>query len=196
MNWTRENGGKPVIEVGASGSVDEVQAATPSIIKTEDGWRMWYAAWAPSSNHTICVAHSRDGIVWERENGGMPVEGLSPSIAYGQAVCRIGDRYVMMYMALKATRSLYAASSLDGLHWTMLNDGRPAIETGSSGDFDRDVIGHPYLLTVDGMLRAWYTGYECDPGGIANWRLRIGLAEMSLAAVSHGLASRRKGETP
>jgi lysophospholipase L1-like esterase len=182
VTWTRANNGQPVLGNGPKGSPDEVQAATPSVLREGDGYRMWYAAWAKAHNHTICVARSVDGITWERENGGQPVQGLNPSIAYGHAVTRIGDRYIMLYMALSAARSLYAAASTDGTHWTMLNDGKPVILTGSAGGFDENIVGHPGLLVENDTLRAWYTGYQTRPGGLCNWELRIGLAEARIPA--------------
>lgn len=175
--WTRENGGRPVIDLGPTGSPDEVQAATPSVLRESDGYRMWYAAWAPRSNHTICVARSRDGISWERENGGRSVEGLNPATAFGPAVCRSGSDYVMLYMSLATTRAIYAAASSDGLHWRMLNAGRPVIVPSGHG-FDANVAGHPWVeKTVQGY-RIWYTGYDTSGSSLRNWRLRIGLAEV------------------
>lgn len=177
ITWKRENAGRPILENGATDSPDEVQAATPTIVKTSDGYRMWYAAWSPKFNHTICAARSNDGINWTRENNGAPVEGLSPSIAYAPAVTKVGERYYMLYMALSATRNLYAAVSDDGLKWQMLNGGEPVIATGERGSFDSDIVGHPFLMDENGKLRAWYTGYQKAGAKLADWKLRIGLAE-------------------
>jgi hypothetical protein len=180
--WQRANDGKPVLTNGAAGAFDAVQAATPSVLRDGDGYRMWYAAWAPQSNHTICVARSADGMTWQRENDGQPVEGLDPSIAYGHSVCRVGERYVMVYMALGASRGLYGAISDDGLRWSMLNGGAPVLAPGSAEDFDANIVGHPFLLAEDDMLRCWYTGYQTRPGGIGNWALRIGCADAPIPA--------------
>ncbi len=180
VQWSHANNGAPVLDVGPPGAYDEVQAATPSIVMEGGGYRMWYAAWSPETNHTVCVARSRDGVRWERENGGRPVSGLEPSIAYGPAVCRVGEWYIMLYMALQAERSLYAAVSTDGLNWRMLNDGSPVLPLGAPSDFDADLIGHPCLLRVGDRLRAWYTGYRREEGGVRGWKLRIGLAEARL----------------
>jgi len=175
--WTRANDGKPVLANGPAGSFDEVQAATPSILREGDGYRMWYAAWAPKTNHTICVACSSDGVTWQRENDGRPIDGLNPSIAFGHSICRVGQRYVMLYMALNASRGLYAATSDDGPHWSMVNGGAPVLSPGSEGDFDANTIGHPFLLAENDVLRCWYTGYQAKLGGIGNWELRIGYAD-------------------
>ncbi len=174
--WTRENNGKPVIDLGPPGSPDEVQAATPSVVRDKDGFRMWYAAWAPKPNHTICLARSADGFAWERENGGKSVTGLNPSTAFGPAVCKVGDAYVMLYMSLAKTPGLYAAQSDDGIAWHMLNDGTPVITPSGSG-YDRDLVGHPFLLCDKNELRAWITGYDRRQGGVKDWRLAIGLVK-------------------
>lgn len=193
--WTRENGGRPVLDPGPAGSPDEVQAATPSVVHEKDGYRMWYAAWAPKPNHTICVARSADGIAWERENGGRSVEGLNPATAFGSAVCKAGDGYLMLYMSLDPTRAIYAAQSDDGLRWRMLNDGRPVIVPSGAG-YDRDIVGHPFLRSDDGRLRAWVTGYDRRQGGVGNWRLSIGLAaSMELAAAESQAKTFLKSET-
>lgn len=178
--WTRASDGQPVLDIGPSGSYDSVQAATPSIVRDEHGFRMWYAAWAPNSGHVVCSARSRDGVQWQRDNGGRPVEGLTPRSAYGPAVTRIAGRYVMLYMASGARPDLYGAFSSDGLHWTMAGNGQPVIVRGEADDFDDAIVGHPFLLTKSGRLLAWYTGYRREPNGAFPWRLRIGAAEATL----------------
>jgi predicted GH43/DUF377 family glycosyl hydrolase len=177
VRWKRANDGKPVLDVGPAGAPDEVQAATPSVVAKADGYRMWYAAWSPRHGHTICVARSRDGLRWERDNGGRPVEGLAPAQAYGPAVHRVGGRYLMLYVALKAAPGLYAAASNDGIRWTMLNGGKPVLTPGVAEDFDGRLVGHPFLMRRGDRLLVWYTGYRNEPGGPHGWKLRIGLAE-------------------
>ena len=180
VHWTRENNGQPVLDIGSAGSYDEVQAATPSILRQGGSYRMWYAAWAPKSGHTICVAQSQDGIHWRRENNGKPVGGLSPAGAYGPAVHREGNQYFLLYMATGETyRGLYGAVSSDGLSWRMLGEG-PLIPRGVRPDFDESLAGHPCLLRVQDRLRVWYTGYRREAGGVLGWKLRIGLAEFGV----------------
>ncbi len=179
--WSRANCGKPVLDVGPTGSHDEVQAATPTILKEDNEYLMWYAAWSPRFGHTICRARSRDGVVWVRENGGEPVQGLSPSVAYGPAVCRIGNDYLLLYMASGAETGLYGAVSTDTNHWRMLNDGAPVVPVGSPDAFDASIVGHASNLLTGDRMRIWYTGYRRDPRGVQNLILRIGLAELTAA---------------
>jgi len=182
VRWTRENNGEPVVGIGPADAPDAVQAATPSVLRDGDGYRMWYAAWSPSFNHVICAARSRDGVRWEKENNGEPVRGLEPSIAFGQAVTRLGDGYLMLYMALKAGNSLYAAQSDDGIHWRMLNGGEPVLRPGAAGGFDEKYVGHPELRVEGGTLRVWYTGYHAAPDFKPPLGMAIGLAEATLPA--------------
>jgi predicted GH43/DUF377 family glycosyl hydrolase len=180
VEWTRANEGRPLLELGPSGAADSVQAATPSILRDEDGYRMWYAAWAPESCHVICSARSLDGVQWQRENGGRPVDGLKPGAAYGPAVARLGKRFVMLFMATDGKPELYGAWSSDGRQWTMIEDGQPVVVRGKSDDFDSAVVGHPFLLRQDQRLLIWYTGYRNEPQGKFPWWLRIGAAEARL----------------
>jgi predicted GH43/DUF377 family glycosyl hydrolase len=178
VHWTRSNGGKPVLDLGPVGSYDEVQVGTPSVLRVGDEYIMWYAAWSPKTQHTICVAKSQDGIHWERQNQGKPVSGLWVSYAYGPAVAKIGSYYLMLYMSsLHLAPGLYAAWSTDGLQWRGINDGSPILSPGQPGDFDDALAGHACLLHVRNHLKVWYTGYRKEEGGIVGWKLRIGLAE-------------------
>jgi len=180
MNWKRANKAEPVLNLGPAGSKDEVQAATPSILREGDVFLMWYAAWAPEPNHTICIAESRDGIRWEKLNNGKPVEGLNPSVAYAPAVCKVGNQYLMLYEALHAKPELYGAVSKDGVHWQMIRDGKPVIPLGEGDCFDNSVVTHAYLLPVGDRILLWYTGFRRESHATLSWRVRIGLAEASL----------------
>jgi hypothetical protein len=53
INWTRENKGAPVFNVGPPCSYDEVQAATPSILRQGSGYRMWYGMGAGLRTHNL-----------------------------------------------------------------------------------------------------------------------------------------------
>lgn len=178
VHWNRANGGNPVLDLGGAGSFDEVQAATPSVLFEAGEYRMWYAAWSPRTQHTICVARSQDGIHWIRESGGKPVSGLWITYAYGPAVCRVANRYLLLYMSSPhLPPGLYGAWSKDGLAWRMINGGNPVLRPGATGDFDDSLIGHACLLPTETRLMMWYTGYRKEDGGIDGWKLRIGMAE-------------------
>jgi predicted GH43/DUF377 family glycosyl hydrolase len=178
ISWKRANASQPVVKTGKAKSFDHVQAATPSIIKENTGYKMWYAAWSPDPDkkHRICMAHSSDGIKWIKENGGMPISGLMPEFAYAPAVVRSGNSYVLFYMAT-GSKGLFAATSQDGIHWTMLNKSNPVLLPGTGEDFDNLYVGHPFALIRDGKIMLWYTGYKSVKSGM---ELSIGLAVQDL----------------
>ena len=181
LAWERANGGRPVVDLGPAGAPDEVQAGPGAVLAEAGGYRMCYAAWSPRRSHTITVARSSDGIQWSRENRGEPVRGLRPPEAYAPAVCRIGEYYYMLFMALRAERALYAARSRDGIEWEMLAQGAPVLAPGRPDGFDAHQVGHACILRLGSTLRVWYTGYRLEPGGVRGLALRIGLAETALA---------------
>jgi predicted GH43/DUF377 family glycosyl hydrolase len=180
VHWQRCHGGRPVLDVGPPGSYDEVQAATPAVLRQGEEYRMWYAAWSPDHGHTICVARSADGLQWRRENGGRPIEGLPHAEVFGHGVIRVGGQYLLLYMTLAPGASrpgLYGALSRDGIHWKPMREGQPVLPVGEPGAFDAYHVGHSSGLCANGLLRLWYTGYSRDPDGVRGLRLRIGLAE-------------------
>jgi len=171
-----------VLDLGPPGSFDSVQVATPSVLRRNGEFRMWYAAWSPETQHTVCVADSADGIHWHRENGGKPISGVPGSYAYGPAVCRVDGQFLLLFMtSLSLPRGLYAATSLDGLHWGMANHGGPVLPPGRPSDFDGALTGHACLLKAGPWLKVWYTGYRSEKAGIDGWKLRVGLAEVRIS---------------
>lgn len=63
-NFARSDA-NPVFPPGASGSFDSVGTLLPSVVRTEDGWVMWYAGTA-DVDYSVGVARSDDGLVWLR----------------------------------------------------------------------------------------------------------------------------------
>gem|GEM_PF-740825 len=181
LHWTRANAGKPVLDLGPPGSYDDVQVAHPCVLLENGLYRMWYSAYSVKADHTICVARSTDGIHWERENDGKPVLGLLPARVIGPAVLRVGDHLLMLVSGYADSWRIYAARSNDGIHWRMLDNGRPILPPGIGTDFDQNQMHHPCLWRFGNRLRAWYTG-DRNPGAGAESRLRIGLAEAILHA--------------
>jgi len=179
VHWTRANQGRPVLDVGLPGSYDDIQVAHPCVVREGGSYRTWYSAYSVKADHTFCVARSRDGIHWERENGGKPVTGLSPSRVTGAAVCRLGDRYLMLFSGFSDRWGVHAATSADGIQWRMLYDADTIVPFGVGTHFDARQMHHPCLWMTDDRLRVWYSGdgAGADPG---KSHLRIGLIEALL----------------
>ena len=59
---------EPVLHPGTSGAWDDKQVTAPHVIKTEDGYRMYYTAIDSKRNQWIGMATSTDGVHWEKYN--------------------------------------------------------------------------------------------------------------------------------
>ena len=72
--------------------------------------------------------------------------------------------------------SIGLATSPDGVHWTMANEGRPVFTHGPPGAFDSLAVGHPAVLRVNGSYLMWYGGAD-GTAAVTGVRIeRIGLA--------------------
>ena len=171
-HWTRENGGKPVLDLGPLGSTGDLQVMNPTVLKEDDGYRMWYASNSISIPHTISMAVSSDGIHWQKYRDGAPVVGLGWYVT-GPAVYQLGDEYLMLYSrdleepdeTGRKGWIIAAAVSRDGFRWRVLNEGRAVADPGPlppappSGvrPGEEGSTHHPSAMIREGdCLRFWY----------------------------------------
>jgi len=52
------------------------------------------------------------------------------------------------------------ATSRDGIHWKVANDGKPVLDLGPAGSADAKGLAHPYVLKVGGKFMMWYGGID------------------------------------
>ena len=153
IHWQRANNGKPVLEPGEPGAFDELRVEGGCALYDEETgiWRMWYtglrkpgteprasnwegvipAGW--ECRLRIGLATSKDGIHWQRENGGTPVIDLGPIGSTGDlqimypTVLKEKNGYRMWYASNSITmpHSVSMATSPDGINWTKHRDGAP-----------------------------------------------------------------------
>lgn len=194
IHWERANGGRPVLDIGAPGAIDAVQATGCHVIRRGGAFVMWYGAY--DGTHTIGVATSPDGVHWEKRNGGRPVTGLTGSKQLGPSVHFDGSRYLMLHNSTMRTPNggslwtLFAATSPDGLHWVPAAGGRPVLGPAPPGNFGSadGVVGnnhavHPTkMIVVGNRVRLWYgaeggtppPGQRYAPSAIGLMEARIG----------------------
>ncbi len=206
VHWTRENEGKPVLDLGPIGSTGDLQIMHPTVLKEHDGYRMWYASNSISIPHTISMATSSDGIHWQKYRDGAPVVGLGWYVT-GPAVYQLGDEYLMLYsrdvpeadeMGCKGW-IVGAAVSRDGFRWRVLNQGRgvahpgplPPAPTSGPRPGEEGSTHHPSAMIREGnCLRFWYTE---NP---ATGAYRLGAGTLSFAWPPQASQSRGKDTRP
>ena len=105
---------RPVVARGPNHSPDEHRVASCNVIWTDNQFTMWYTGmrppnpdpWHQGDRHHVCIAHSPDGIDWEKPNlsltkadwGTVPNNTLDlPGDFYNIGVLREPDGYVLKY---------------------------------------------------------------------------------------------------
>jgi predicted GH43/DUF377 family glycosyl hydrolase len=128
---------EPVLLPGIAGEWDEQQVLAPHVIKSDDGYIMYYSGTNKGGKQQIGMATSMDGIRWTKYNDenttaapyadSDPVLQPSISVAWDQGmvhqprVFRTQQGWVMFYRGTKDasgnTMALGLATSDDGIHW-------------------------------------------------------------------------------
>lgn len=172
LNWTVANNDQPVLDLGQRGSVDAKGVSHPFVMHDGGVYRMWYSAIDGNNagnlglrpRHVrierVCLATSRDGIDWKRENNGRPVLNIAAgsrvidSIQVDSvSIVKLGRVYKMWYGGYSGSHlhhKVGLAESPDGVNWTRTNDGKHS--TGLAGDTDQQLglsvysDGHKYYM--------------------------------------------------
>ena len=175
VHWQRENGGKPVLDLGPVGSTGDMQIMHPTVLREKDGYRMWYASNSKKLAHSMGLATSPDGVHWKKHRGGAPLEGLGHYIT-APAVHKHGDEYLMLYSREDLEMNVWvidAAVSTDGFHWKVLNEGKPVADPGPRAPREGkrraeegSCFHNSALLRHGSSLRFWYVeNFASGPGG-------------------------------
>ncbi|MBN2296645.1 MAG: hypothetical protein JXM70_29725 [Pirellulales bacterium] len=186
IQWTRTNGGNPVMDIGPPGSIDSIQTDGMAIVQSEENFKMVYGAY--NGKHSIGAATSPDGINWTKSNGGQSVTGLSGSQQLGPALYFDGTTHFMPYGRLLPTNNggslwaTYAATSQNMTSWTpAYNDTSLLSLPGPESNFDScdGIRGnnhsvHPTkIIYQDGRAQMWYMAQSSVDPTVQ----RIGLME-------------------
>lgn len=170
--WTRENDARPVLGPGAKGRFDDRVVLHPAVVRNDAGLlHMWYNGDGPQKSFRVGHATSRDGIHWERQNGGDPV--LEPSevggrkelYVYNVMVLLKGGTYHMWYSSAldiddrgrykpKGNGIVYAYSE-DGTKWT--KDAVPTLVNGDPGTMDAYACFACYVVPRPEGLWMYYS---------------------------------------
>ncbi|MFN8531179.1 MAG: hypothetical protein U0670_21455 [Anaerolineae bacterium] len=131
---------EPILTAGSAGEWDDIQVSKPHVLRTEDGYLMYYSGHNHDQERSIGLAMSDDGIHWTKYDDPATTEApfaeSDPVFIPGEAgtwdagevaqpiVDRIGDQYVLLYRGypmtppVGPTMNLGIATSADGIHWT------------------------------------------------------------------------------
>lgn len=170
LRWQRENGAQPVLHAGAEGRFDDQVVLHPAVVRDDSGLlHMWYNGVGPQKTFRVGHVVSRDGIEWQRENGGRPV--LLPSVVgdfdegyvYNVHVRLEAGIYHMWYSAWVAGERISGANhngltyarSRDGTHWQ--KDTSPTLTNGPVGSLDEYACFACYTVPHEEGLWMYYS---------------------------------------
>jgi len=128
---------EPVLKPGASGAWDEKQVLAPHVLKTDDGYTMYYSGVGASGIQMIGMATSTDGDTWTKYNDpattDKPFIDSDPIFQSGEKgawdaswvhqprVFQTANGWVMIYRGTSDKNGLIMklglATSEDGIHW-------------------------------------------------------------------------------
>ena len=158
--------------------VDPFLCASPSILKDNGLWRMWYVSatgWEKRTEgwrhyYLIKYAESRDGMTWRRDGRIAIHFSSSAEYAIGRPhVIKDGSLYRMWYCSRGDRYRIGYAESGDGLVWER-HDDRAGIDPSSEG-WDSGMQAYPMVFRHEGRWLMLYngngygaTGFGCATG--------------------------------
>ncbi len=159
-------------------AVDPYMVASPSVIRDNGRWRMWYVScqrWEQSANepkhfYNIRYAESHNGIDWDRDGRTCIDFEDESEYAFGRpCVVNDSDCYRMWYCVRGEAYQIGYAESADGLTW-IRKDSESGIEKSDSG-WDSEMTAYPYVFDTDGARWMLYNGngYGKTGIGLAEW---------------------------
>ena len=183
-NTFKRMGSGPVL----SSTIDEPFILSgPKIRKFDDLWYLWYIAgkkWImsderPEPVYKIRMAHSKDGIIWEKNGRDLISDILGENEAQASPDVFFRDnkyhmffcyRYGTNYRGTRGYRIGYAISD-DLINWER-DDPKAGIQISASG-WDDETIAYPHVFAMDENIYILYLGNQVG-------RLSFGLAQLEM----------------
>ncbi|HEX2867256.1 MAG TPA: hypothetical protein VHO03_09455 [Ignavibacteriales bacterium] len=119
---------KPVLTHGKPGSWDSLMVGITSLVKDEEGYKMYYYAFGSGnrSNYATGLAYSQDGITWQKKPEPIIASTDPDAGTCFSGAVKKGSMYYMFYTSLYTPYNINMAESQDGIHWTKYS-GNPVV---------------------------------------------------------------------
>ena len=176
--------GNPVLDLGESGTWDDYDVLSPTVLFNGTEYQMWYSG-NDGSNHRIGYATSGDGVEWEKYHAN-PVLDLGESGTWDDShvhsptIFFDGIEYHMWYSGYDGSnwRIGYAISA-DGIAWVKHPD-NPVLDPGESGTWDDYHVDSPTVLFNGTEYQMWYKGSTGS-----TWRIGYAISADGIVWVKH-----------
>ncbi|MGQ9610825.1 MAG: peptidoglycan-binding protein [bacterium] len=164
IHWEKYQG-NPVIDLGAWLTCPQSDIWSPSVVFDGVEYKMWYTSF--DDHMRIGYATSLDGIHWSKYTSA-PVLDLGISGTWDDrgvwAPCVIfhNSEYKMWYTGWNGDSvRIGFALSRDGINWVKRFP-IPALETGTTGEWDYHYVSTPAVIFDGTNYRMWYSGCTFD----------------------------------
>lgn len=145
---------------------------SPTVIKEEQLYKMWYQAVNIEGHYSIGYAESSNGINWNKrilpvlsaDNELLETDVVEPTIV------KYDNKYYLWYNSFESGKENYkirVASSEDGINWT--KHAEPVLV--GTNDWEKAGVTDPAVIYHDGKFRMFYGGWGTPKS------FRIGYAE-------------------
>lgn len=159
---------------------DPYSATSPCVLKSENGWGMWYCSGTSwilvdgkwEHTYDIKYAQSEDGTRWI-PSGKVAIRSKTPEEAVTRPwVVAQGGSWSMWYCfrgsrAFRDGANSYRigyASSSDGIEWTS-DDAASSILSPSPGSWDSAMVAYPAIVRTGNSLIMFYNGNDFGASG-------------------------------
>jgi predicted GH43/DUF377 family glycosyl hydrolase len=177
IHWTKY-GSWPVFN--GTLAWDSAAVTGPAVVKSGSTFIMYFSGHPGNYDYSMGRATSTDGVNWT-EYAGNPVMTYQTSTWEQTRVhpnwFSIGTSGYDLYYTGGAPGGVGGvghATSPDGITWTK-DPANPVLTAGTPGTWDGSSVAAPYLATVGGELRMYYSGYNTTSTSV----LQIGYAVWS-----------------
>jgi predicted GH43/DUF377 family glycosyl hydrolase len=157
INWNKHP--DPVLNIGETGTWDDVHVYPRSVIFDGEIYKMWYGG-DDGNKRRIGYATSSDGIEWVKLEGKNPVliEGNSNDFdqngVQDPVVINDGIKYHIWYNGRNYDGGY--AWSHDGIIWNKHEQKNPVIEHGSPRSWDANALMVGCVLLQDSIFKMYY----------------------------------------
>ncbi|MCC7173723.1 MAG: hypothetical protein IT159_00885 [Bryobacterales bacterium] len=159
----------PVLERGAAGDWDSVDALNPSVVKVSGTYYNLYSGFDGRTWRTG-LASSADGLRWTKLGRVLspgPAAWEGGYIAANGHALAIGGEFLYWYQA-GSPPAIGLARSTDGRQW--VKQRQPVLRPGPQGSWDERGVADPYVIRAGGTYYMYYLGQDRAR------RQRLGLA--------------------
>ncbi len=181
LHWTKY-GTWPVF----NGSLpwDTAAVTGPAVIRSGSLYIMYFSGHPGTYDYSMGRATSTDGVHWTEYAGNPVMTYTEPweQTRVHPSYFSFGSSGYDLYYSAGAPGGIGGvghATSPDGINWTK-DSANPVLTIGSAGSWDGSAVGSPFLATIGGQVRMYYTGYNTT---VTPSVLQIGYAVQSPGGV-------------